>query len=442
MITRPAVSPLFLITLVYMVGLLAAGVLAQDSDPGIDPIVQIQTEANQAYATGDWDTFLAMQKELLEHQPDNPVVAYNTACGYALTGDKESAIEILAGLTARGIDFGAATDPDFRSLADLPEFDQLMAQLDSLYPPINTSEIVYDLDPPDLIHEGMAYDPRTGRLFIGSMRYGNIHVAGPNHSLTEFARIDGGGPLGILGLEVDTIRNILWAAGTAFQATEGYLPADRGITAVFGFDLDNGTQSLSFRFPGRHPGFGFNDLTVSSAGDIYCTGGPVYVFPAGSIKPELLLPTDVVSASNGITLSDDEKTLFIAAGGIVRVDLENGEYNWLEHADSIRVGNVDGMYYYDGSLVGIQHGPAPWRAARWFLNANETAIDSVITLERKTSGVFTATTGALVGDEFYFLARTVPPTTLPGGIPEGLRLFMGRPMIWKTSLTDRSVSQR
>lgn len=409
--------------------------LAQHSAGEIEQIQKLQTAANDAYAGSDWQGFLDNQRQLLAFQPDDPTLIYNTACGFALTNQPDSAIALLRKLADRGIDFGAANDPDFKSLWKLDAYNEVLAVYDSLFYPVHRSTIIYDLDPPDLLPEGIAHDPRTGRFFIGSMRKGAIYVAGENNSMTEFARLDGHGPLAVLGLEVDTIRNILWTAATAFQAVPTYNETDEGITGVYGFDLFNGRLSIKFKFPGRHPLFGYNDLTVSREGDIYLSGGPVYVIRAGTPEPVLLLDT-AIDRSNGICLSPDEQTLFIASREIHAYGRASGRLTTLKHHDSVRAGNIDGMYYYDNSLVGIQHGPAPWRVARWFLNEDHTAIDSVVTLERKTDGIFTATTGALVGDDLYVIARAIPPAALPGGIPEGERLLMGRPIVLKTPLKE------
>jgi len=59
----------------------------------------------------------------------NDVDVYNLACGYALNGQPDEALEKLEALVDRSVDYGMATDEDFASLKGNPRFEALLARL-------------------------------------------------------------------------------------------------------------------------------------------------------------------------------------------------------------------------------------------------------------------------------------------------------------------------
>jgi len=394
-----------------------------------------QQKAIEAYQSGDLTSFVSYTREALKAYPQSPPARYNLACGLALTGRHEEALVMLRGLAEAGIDYGIATDPDFESLRALDEFKVILALAEKMTVPISHSKTVYELDQIDMVTEGLAWDPIGRRFFIGSMRHGNIMVIDSLGSLYQFARVESETPISILGLEVDTVRRVLWAAGTAGILAPGYREEHAGITGVFGFDLTSGETKHAWMLDDRHIDFGFNDLTVSTRGDIFLSGGPVYRVAAGSTTPVMMLDENTSVGSNGITLSADERTLFVSTtGGILAVDMASGERRWLEHPDSLIIGGFDGMYYHKGCLVGIQYGAGAWRAVQMHMNADETAVDRVTVLEQHNPNLSFATTGALVGDTLYFLSRSLPPDPMPEMMPPPVRRWVGRPMILKAAL--------
>jgi hypothetical protein len=88
----------------------------------------------------------------------------------------------------------------------------------------------------------------------------------------------------------------------------------------------------------------------------------------------LLAPTTTAAnngePSNGIAVSSDDKVLFVAGWlGVARVDIASGLVKMLAKPKSISDAGVDGMYFYKGSLVGIQNPDLhPGRVMRYYLN--------------------------------------------------------------------------
>jgi hypothetical protein len=120
----------------------------------------------------------------------------------------------------------------------------------------------------------------------------------------------------------------------------------------------------------------------------------------------LLAPTTTAAnngePSNGIAVSSDDKVLFVAGWlGVARVDIASGLVKMLAKPKSISDAGVDGMYFYKGSLVGIQNPDLhPGRVMRYYLNPTMNRIERGEVLESYNPLFEVPTTGTLVDDSF------------------------------------------
>ena len=67
---------------------------------------------------------------------------------------------------------------------------------------------------------------------------------------------------------------------------------------------------------------------------------------------------------------------------------------------------MDGLYFYRGSLVGIQNGVSPARIMRFYLNPAFDRVERVETLDSGNPLFDVPTTGVLAGDTFYYIANS------------------------------------
>lgn len=188
-------------------------------------------------------------------------------------------------------------------------------------PPKIQSRPAFVIKEPDLFPEGMAYARYSRRIYAGSIQRKIVWTdnTGEVHDLVK----PGDDGLGyVAGLHVDEARRQLWAVSSKF----GNTPDIAGmVPGLFQYDLTTGKRVATFVAPNKSAG-GLNDVAVApSTGLAYTTNtgeGSVYCTKAGSPELELFLPRDSVPGANGIALSDDEKTLFVAGDfGVQRVDL-------------------------------------------------------------------------------------------------------------------------
>lgn len=391
-------------------------------------------QANAAYQAGDVATFAEMLERALALNPASLVTVYNLACGYARTNRVDEALDLLDRLVTARVDFGMAQDPDLASLRDHPRFRSLVERLEAGTVPSGSSSRLHTVRQLGFLPEGIALDPETGRLFFGSMRSGDIYVIDRLGQLSRFASVGNAGPYGAIGMTVDSARRVLWVVGTSFAMAEGFDPEDPAPAGLFGFDLASGKLSGSYFVPADAGGL--NDVAVAPGGDVFVSGNTLHVLRRGADSLQPVATRPAAFGANGITVSPDGSTLFISAYpvGVGAVDLASGELRLFDAPAEFPLYGIDGLYWYDDSLIGIQNGIQPWRLLRLQLDESRSAIESV-TLIEFANPELTPTTGAIVGDSIVYIGQGPPPPEPPEHFPAHLRPSLGETVIMSAPLT-------
>ncbi|MDZ7644624.1 MAG: SMP-30/gluconolactonase/LRE family protein [Woeseiaceae bacterium] len=400
---------------------------------GVEASQQHLRDANAAREAGDLQSFTASLEKAHELNPASYYTRYNLARGYALTGRADAALDILERLVAARVDFGMVDDPRLDALRGLPRFAELTERLAALTAPQATARPYLSMPRLDLVPEGIAWDAARRRLFIGSMRTGEVFAVDRHRQVTKFATVEYDGKLAAIGMTVDPGRNLLWVIGSPFGLTEGD-PADAPtVSGVFGFDLDTGElQRSAVRDTSDHE---FNDVTLAPNGDLYLSGTQLGRLPNGADAIESLALSEPVFGSNGIVVTPDGRHLVTASypAGLAVVRLADGKTTFPDAPDNVPLYGIDGMYWHDGDLVAVQNGVRPWRLMRFALNADLTGIVEATTLEFGNPAAI-PTTGAIVGNEIHYLGQGTAPGEAPSHLPAGLHPYLGPVVIMTAPL--------
>jgi sugar lactone lactonase YvrE len=118
-----------------------------------------------------------------------------------------------------------------------------------------------------------------------------------------------------------------------------------------------------------------------------------------------------LAAPNGLALSEDEKTLYVASDtrGLIRINLENGRFEPLPHAAKIATTGIDGLARAGRSLFAVLNNPPspePPRIVRYDLDAAGTAIVGAEVLDEGNPRFSVPTTCAIAGGRLYVLATS------------------------------------
>ena len=94
----------------------------------------------------------------------------------------------------------------------------------------------------------------------------------------------------------------------------------------------------------------------------------------------------------------------------------------MRHPPDLCLGNIDGLSYFNGSLIAIQNGAMAHRVVRYRLTRDLNNIDSFEVLERRNPLFEGITTGTVADGAFYFMANTQLDKTNGGKIKPGAQL--------------------
>jgi hypothetical protein len=393
--------------------LVIAAPAAGQQQPRFTDVIGHLQRGMEALGRGDTAGYLDGSGQAYRLASTSPVLAYQYARALALSGSTDSALAILARLAAEDAVsvLDAPGDSAFASIAAAPAFRPVAARIEQARRPVSHSTTAFELPERDLIPEGTAYDRETGTLYLSSFYKRKIVAVPATGAARDFTGPgqDGLGP--VAGLEVDGRRRELWAA--TIHAPGGQMPvpdsALLGFGALHRYDLATGRLIRRYLLPpDGQVQHGFNDLTVLPDGDVYTTdsqGGGVYAVRSGSDTLVEVLPPGSYLFPNGITRSDDGRTLFIAHGaGIDRIELASGRRERISGPDTLNLSWVDGLAFYRNSL--IAHQPSGHqRVIRLYLDREQRRVTRTEIIERHHPRFVQPTTGEVAGDTYYYIAN-------------------------------------
>jgi hypothetical protein len=341
---------------------------------------------------------MATAEDLLGKTPDRGAILYFLAESHAQLLEQRPAMSRLSECIALKEGFDPDGDPAFAAFKTAPDFVKLVQQVHKDFPAIARSRLAYTVPEKDLIPEGLAYDA-TGNFFLLSSLYRRKIVKIPYEGKPEdFVPPDRDHLLPVLGIRLDPADGSVWA--------NSFL--DTGKTELLHFDRA-GKLLGRFSIAGEDK-HGFNDLVVLRTGVVYLTdtlANELYRFDVKTQQFEEQKTSRPVLQPNGIALSDDEQTLYVADQlGILRVDLNTHVSAEIDPGPHNTLSGADGLYWHKNTLIAIQNGIGSPRIAQFTLSSDGLHITKTAILENRSTFTVLPTTGALRNEDFYFIVNS------------------------------------
>ena len=341
---------------------------------------------------------IAAVQKLQPTLPDRGAALYFLAAAKQHLRETREALAFLKECVALQEGFDPSGEPAFLELRGSKEFTTLTDSVRRDFPVIAKAHEAFRTIEKNLVPEGLAYDARRNVFYLSSLNRRKIVEIGRDGNVSDFVPADRFGLLPVLGIRLNPNDGTVWADSFT----------DSGRTELLHFDA---AGKLLGRFkPEDSAKHGFNDLVIRKNGEVITTDSPankVFRFDPAAKTFKTLPVHRTLFYPNGITLSEDDRRLYVADSlGVVTVDLASGESQDVDPGPKSTLAGIDGLYWHNGSLIGIQNGIGSPRIAAFHLSSDGLRVTRTTVLENRSNFCVLPTTGAIRGSDFYFIANS------------------------------------
>jgi hypothetical protein len=341
---------------------------------------------------------IAALQKLQPTLPDRGAALYFLAAAKQHLRETREALALLKECIALQEGFDPSGEPAFLELKGSKEFSALTESVHRDFPVIAQAREAFRTTEKDLVPEGLAYDARRKVFYLSSLNRRKIVEIGRDGKISDFVPADRYGLLPVLGIRLNPNDGTVWA--DSFK--------DNGDTELLHFEA---TGKLLGRFkPDGSAKHGFNDLVIRKNGEVITTdslANIVYRFDPAARAFKALPVHRPLFYPNGIALSEDDERLYVADSlGVVSVDLASGASHDVNPGPRSTLAGIDGLYWHNGSLIGIQNGIGSPRVAAFQLSVDALRVTRTTILENRSNFCVLPTTGAIRGSDFFFIANS------------------------------------
>ncbi len=383
------------------------GVAAADSAS-----VAREAWARAGAALGNHDDIAARREveRAAEAWPVQPAYVWASAVLAAHAGDTLATLAALDRYAGMGLGHDLRSDSVLAAMTAGPAFAQIVDAHRTNRAPLARSRELVALADSTFWPEGMDVDPRTGTIYVASVRHRTVAAITPNGGARELiarGRRDLGA---ILGVRVDTARGVLWATTSGIPQMQDYLPADSAIASLLRIRMSDGTIERRWNLPAVPGGHVLGDLAVGPEGDVFVTDSyePVLYRLRPNADRLDSIRNPLFHSLQGLAPSPDGRALYLSdySIGLLRVDLATNAVVRVADAPHTTSLGCDGIAWDRGAIVAVQNGVAPARIVRFVLDDAGTRVARVQVLDRHVPVADEPTIGAVRGREFLYVANS------------------------------------
>lgn len=346
-------------------------------------------------------------------RPKDDLLVFYRAMTQAQLGARAAVLADLRSLLGRRRGLIPAPGAGFDRLWEDEEFQRLRAQLAADEPKTQPpAAVLARLTGKSLLPEGIAYDPKSRRLFVGSIHRRKIVTLDAQGRQEDWSRAEDRLDA-VLGLRVDLPRRLLWAVSTNGSDDEAE-KARRN--ALIAWDLASRRVVRRVELP---QALHLNDLCIADDGTVYASdsfGSTIWVLGPSAATAVALGKPGQLRGANGLALGPGGELYVALSTGIARIEVASGAWQRMAQPDEWVTGGIDGLYYHRGALIGVQNGPNPGRVIRLKLSADGRNITAFDVLQSHHHPEFDEpTTGAIVGEHLIVIANSHIARRRPDG---------------------------
>lgn len=393
----------FLPGLIFFVYLIIAGTTAAVSQD----LQKYYTAATAAYESKDYKTFYENIVEANKLHPYHQIILYRLGIASAHMKKQEEAFSALE----KAIHIDATLDlnaEDFATIRNTTEFKSLLNLQQKLQKKEISSDTAFTISDRSSHIESIATDDRNGEFYFSSIHKRKIIKRNRNGELTDFVEPGQFGLTAVFDLQVDQKNNILWACASPIPEMEGYDTMQQ--SALFKFNTTTGALLGKYEAD-KSISSVFGDLTLNSQGEVFVSDGKTNTIFIVDDETKALQPyftSEEFWNIQGIAFSTDDRYLFIAdyIKGPYRLDTSNKELVKLYAAVDLSLKGIDGLLYFNNSLIAIQNGVTPNRVTQYFLSPNHDKIIRGSIIDKAHLAFNEPTMGCISNNRLYYVANS------------------------------------
>lgn len=370
----------------------------------------LYTSAVEAYEQKDYDVFLENIRKADELRPNHPAIVPKLAAAWSLTGRKIRAIQTLRQMMLMDATFDFENDPDFENIRDHKNYDDLLI-LQAELSKVEVHDEVYRVINAGMLHPESFVLMDDGQILLGSIRERKIVKVDTNGLVSDWLEV----PFGVMGMKYVEETDQLWVATSALPEMKDFSADDKDKAMILQIDASKGEI--------QH-GVGFDDGSI--IGDLVLDKEH-RIWYSNSAKPFLVRNvTDTAQYwgpfarkyfdldgshfnLQGLALNREENYLYFAdyISGIYRINMDNEDAIEKVFApESMLLKGIDGLYYYNQTLIAIHNGTKPYRVVQYFLSDDGQSIDLARIINRGGESLGEPTLGQVKDGYFYYLANS------------------------------------
>jgi sugar lactone lactonase YvrE len=331
----------------------------------------------------------------------------------AFAGRTDTALALLGEANRMGFAW-LPTHPAFARLETLPAFRTLASGSEANQVPVANSAVFRTLPDPWLHPEGVAFDPRSGRVFVSGVRQRKVVVIETDGRVRDFVPTSVGLDA-VLGLVVDTARNLLWLTSAQTPEQEGPPSGVAGGSVLVAASLSDGEIVERWTLPDTPGGHLLGDVLLAPDGTVYTTDSrSPHIYRVdrpgkGGVLTKTPWESRDWQSLQGLAFAPDGRTAWVAdwGTGLFRIDVSTGNVTPVDSDPSIFTLGVDGLYSVgENRLVALQNGIAPARVVAFELDATGTRVERLELLDRHLPRAIEPTLGVLVPGGLLYVANS------------------------------------
>lgn len=367
---------------------------------------QAYSQGMQAYKDGDYKTFYSAIMKAHQIHPYHQGILYQAGIAAALNNKPDEAVGYLKKAVLIQNDFNLDV-PDLQPLNTRSDFKALKKLQEEYRIPVIASDTLFTLKDRSLHVESVCAGEANG-VYYAACLHGKKIVRIENGVSRDFITSAQGGIGPVFSVRVDTRKKILWAASSPMP---DFNDTTSPRSALYKYDIKTGKLLAKYEPADQSKTYVLGDIALSSKGEVYVSDSKnSFIFKLDESKKvlEQYYSDDQFWNIQGITFSDDDKFLYVSdyIKGIFRLEVKPRYLEQLKCNLDVSLKGIDGLLFYENSLIAIQNGVKPLRVTRLTLSKAGDAVTAFRVLESNHPAFNEPTNGTIAGSTLVYVANS------------------------------------